>query len=83
MLRRVVLLGVLAASFAGSQVPARRTVSLVVSNGIVITVDGTRRVLNRGSVAIDGRDIVAVDTVEAIAARFRGCLLYTSDAADE
>jgi 5-methylthioadenosine/S-adenosylhomocysteine deaminase len=72
MLRRVLLLGVLAASFAGSQVPARRAVSLVVSNGIVITVDGNRRVINRGSVAIEGRDIVAVDTVEAIAARFSG-----------
>src|SRR4249920_2400841 len=72
MLRRLLLLGVLAASFAGSQVPARRAVSLIVSNGIVITVDGNRRVINRGSVAVDGRDIVAVDTVEAIAARFSG-----------
>ena len=72
MLPRLLLLGVLAASFAGSQVPTRRTVSLVVSNGIVITVDGNRRVIDRGSVAIDGRDIVAVDTVAAIAARFRG-----------
>ena len=38
----------------------------------MITVDGNRRVIARGSVAIDGRDIVAVDTAEAIAARFRG-----------
>ncbi len=72
MLRKVLLLGVLAASFAGSQVPSRRTVSLVVANGIVVTVDGNRRVIPRGSVAVDGRDIVAVDTAEAIAARFRG-----------
>src|SRR5436190_23441147 len=64
--------GVLAASLAASQAPARRTVSLVVANGIVITVDGSRRVISRGSVAIDGRDIVAVDTADAIAAGFRG-----------
>jgi 5-methylthioadenosine/S-adenosylhomocysteine deaminase len=72
MLRKLLLLGVIAASFAGSQVPQRRTVSLVVTNGIVITVDGNRRVIPRGSVAIDGRDIVAVDTAEAIASGFRG-----------
>jgi 5-methylthioadenosine/S-adenosylhomocysteine deaminase len=72
MLRKLLLLGVIASSLAGSQVPARRTVSLVVANGIVVTVDGNRRVIPRGSVAIDGRDIIAVDTAEAIAARFRG-----------
>src|SRR5258708_24785372 len=72
MLRRVLLAAVLAVSFAGIQVPARRSVSLVVSNGIVITVDGNRRIIPRGSVAIDGRDIVGVDTTEAIAAKYRG-----------
>jgi 5-methylthioadenosine/S-adenosylhomocysteine deaminase len=72
MLRKLLLLGVIASSLAGRQAPARRTVSLVVANGIVITVDGNRRVIARGSVAIDGRDIVAVDGVEAVAARFRG-----------
>jgi 5-methylthioadenosine/S-adenosylhomocysteine deaminase len=50
--------------------PARRSVSLVVSGGAVVTVDGTDRVLSPGAVAIDGRDIVAVDTVDAIAGRF-------------
>jgi len=49
-----------------------RTVSLVVTNGVVVTVDGARRVIDGGAVAIDGRDIVAVDTAAAIAARFRG-----------
>ena len=72
MLRKLLFLGVIATSFAGSQAPVRRQVSLVVANGIVVTVDGSRRVLPRGSVAIDGRDIVAVDTADAIAARFRG-----------
>ena len=66
------VIAVVAASFAGRQAPARRTVSLVVANGIVITVDGNRRVIPHGSVAIDGRDIVAVGTAEGIAARFRG-----------
>ncbi|MGE3488616.1 MAG: amidohydrolase [Vicinamibacterales bacterium] len=63
----------LAAPLFRSAVSARQVtdVSLVVANGIVITVDGTRRVLNPGSVAIDGARIVAVDTPAAIAARFR------------
>ena len=33
---------------------ARRTVALIVTNGIVVTVDGSRRVLTPGAVAIDG-----------------------------
>ena len=37
---------------------------------MVVTVDGNRRVIEHGSVAIDGRDIVAVDTSAAIAARY-------------
>ncbi|MFM8532276.1 MAG: amidohydrolase [Acidimicrobiia bacterium] len=48
----------------------RTAVSLVITNGIVITVDGSRRVLNPGAVAISGRDIVAVDTPAAIAGRY-------------
>jgi 5-methylthioadenosine/S-adenosylhomocysteine deaminase len=72
MLRKLLLLGVIAASLAGTQVPARRTVSLIVANGIVVTVDGNRRVIPRGSVAIDGRDIVAIGTPEAIAAAYSG-----------
>jgi 5-methylthioadenosine/S-adenosylhomocysteine deaminase len=72
MLRKLTLLGVVAASLAGIQVPQRRIVSLVVANGIVITVDASRRVIAHGSVAIDGRDIVAVDDAASIAARFRG-----------
>ncbi|HEX8028839.1 MAG TPA: amidohydrolase [Vicinamibacterales bacterium] len=52
-----------------AQQPAAAT--LVINNGIVITVDGTRRILNPGSVAINGNQIVAVDTPAAIAARFK------------
>ena len=50
---------------------APRQVSLVVANGIVVTVDGSNRILNPGAVAIDGSDIVAVDTTENIRRQFR------------
>jgi len=50
--------------------PDRRPVALVVTGGIVVTMDPERRVLWPGAVAIDGRDIVAVGTPEAIAGRF-------------
>ncbi len=46
-------------------------VSLIITNGIVITVDGSRRILNPGAVAINGTDIVAVDTPAVIASRYR------------
>ena len=61
-----------AACAAGSGQPARRQVSLVVTHGTVITMDGAGRVVADGAVAIDGPDIVGVDTTEAIAARFIG-----------
>src|SRR3954469_16255846 len=72
MVLRVLLLLAAALSAASVQVPAPRTVSLIVANGMVVTVDGGRRIIPRGSVAIEGRDIVAVDTADAIAARYRG-----------
>src|SRR3954463_7179909 len=72
MVVRVLLLLAAALSAASVQVPAPRTVSLIVANGTVVTVDGGRRIIPRGSVAIDGRDIVAVDSVEKIAAGYRG-----------
>ena len=50
----------------------QRQVSLLVTNGIVVTIDGGSRVINPGSVAIDGADIVAVDTAGAIRQQFRG-----------
>lgn len=46
------------------------SVSLIVANGIVVTVDGSRRVLNPGSVAIDGARIVAVGSPVAIASQY-------------
>jgi 5-methylthioadenosine/S-adenosylhomocysteine deaminase len=61
-----------AAAQAQGPAPARRAVALVITNATVVTVDGTRRILSPGAVAIDGTDIVAVDTPAAIAAGFRG-----------
>src|SRR5678815_4943225 len=49
---------------------ARRRVTLVVTGGIVVTQNATRQVLNPGAVAIDGADIVAVDTPQAILAGY-------------
>ena len=49
-----------------------RQVSLVVTGGAVVTVDTAGRVIPVGAVAIDGTDIVAVDTAENIAKQFRG-----------
>jgi 5-methylthioadenosine/S-adenosylhomocysteine deaminase len=48
-----------------------RSIALIVTNGIVVTMDATGRVLQNGAVAIDGSDIVAVGAPADIAARFR------------
>jgi 5-methylthioadenosine/S-adenosylhomocysteine deaminase len=73
MLRQIAMpAAVLLALAAAQPARARRTVSLVLTNGVVVTVDRDKRVIQRGGVAIDGRDIVAVDTTERIAAGFRG-----------
>jgi 5-methylthioadenosine/S-adenosylhomocysteine deaminase len=47
-------------------------VDLIVYNATVVTMDGSGRVLPRGAVAINGRDIVAVEPAEGIAARYIG-----------
>src|SRR5579872_6741395 len=69
---RQTLLVLLVLAAVGVSAQQRRTVSLVVTNGIVVTVDRDKHVIQRGGVAIDGRDIVAVDTAERIAADYRG-----------
>ena len=50
--------------------PARRSVALVIAGGTVVTMDRAGRVLAPGAVAIDGREIVAVDTVDVISTHF-------------
>jgi 5-methylthioadenosine/S-adenosylhomocysteine deaminase len=48
-----------------------REVALVVANATVVTMDGERRVIERGAVAIDGSDIVAVGASSAIHAEYK------------
>jgi 5-methylthioadenosine/S-adenosylhomocysteine deaminase len=55
---------------AGAQTP--KVVSLIVTGGTVVTVDGTRTVIPRGAVAIDGTRIAGVGTAADIARRFTG-----------
>jgi 5-methylthioadenosine/S-adenosylhomocysteine deaminase len=50
---------------------APRQVSLIVTNATVVTMDAGRRVLTAAAVAVDGRDIVAVDTAAAVAKAYR------------
>lgn len=69
MRRPVCLVPVLMAAMAAAQGP--RAVSLVITNGIVVTEDADHRVIQRGAVAIDGRDIVAVASAETVAGRYR------------
>jgi 5-methylthioadenosine/S-adenosylhomocysteine deaminase len=58
-----------------------RQVSLVITNGIVVTLDGGNRVITPGAIAIDGSDIVAVDTTNNVRRQFRG--RQTIDAAGQ
>ena len=60
----------MAAAVLSAQQPGGRNVSLIITGGAVVTMDGAGRVLRPGAVAIDGRDIVGVDTPEAIAQQF-------------
>src|SRR5947207_2136558 len=69
MLKRIGALVLVAAGALVAQ-QAQRQVALVITGGTVVTMDSAGRVLSPGAVAIDGRDIVAVDTPDAIAARF-------------
>jgi 5-methylthioadenosine/S-adenosylhomocysteine deaminase len=66
LLRLLVALIALGAAAHGAQ----RQVALIITNGTVVTMDGSRRVMTPGAIAVDGRDIVAVDTPQAIAAAF-------------
>jgi len=68
-MRRVLIVCAVAAVSLGAQ--ARRSVSLVVVGGTVITENAAHRILTPGAVAISGSDIVDVDTPAAIAARYQ------------
>jgi 5-methylthioadenosine/S-adenosylhomocysteine deaminase len=68
---------VLVCLLVGTVVPAAwpapkvRRVSIIITGGVVVTVDADRRILSPGAIAIDGRTIVAVDRPEVVAASFR------------
>src|SRR3954463_11327643 len=66
---RVILAGLVASSLVLAQ-GQRQAVSLILTGGTVVTMDGSGRVLSPGAVAVDGRNIAAVDTPSAIAAKF-------------
>ena len=71
--RAIAIAALLAAPLALQTVAAQQpaTATIIITNGIVVTVDGTRRILNPGAVAINGTEIVAVDTPAAIASRYK------------
>ena len=69
MLTRIAALLVAGATVVFAQ-SSQRQIALVIAGGTVVTMDPAGRVLSPGAVAVDGRDIVAVDTPDAIAARF-------------
>ena len=71
---------VLAALAAAAQ-PPRRLVSLIVTGGTVLTQNGGHQTFSPGAVAINGAEIVAVDTPDAIASRFTAA--ETIDARDQ
>jgi 5-methylthioadenosine/S-adenosylhomocysteine deaminase len=48
-----------------------REASLIVTGGTVVTMDGSRRVIAPGAVAVDGSAIAAVGTASEIGAQFR------------
>ena len=74
-MRTAAILGAVALAFAfagGCGRSGARAVSLVITNGTVVTRDPSGRVLDGGAVAIDGPDIVAVGAAAEIADKFRG-----------
>ena len=71
-MRMVVTAFALAGLTAAGAAQAPRRVSLVITGGTVVTMDPGARVLPGGAVAIDGDAIVAVGTVDAIRAGYRG-----------
>ena len=64
---------------AGCSAQGTRTVSLLITNGQVVTMDGARRVLPSGGVAVEGDHIVAVESSPELAQHFRAA--QTIDAA--
>jgi 5-methylthioadenosine/S-adenosylhomocysteine deaminase len=64
-----VVIGLVVAGVAAGAGQAQ-SVALLVSGGTVVTMDGTRRVLSPGAVAIDGERVVALGTPDEIARQY-------------
>src|SRR4249919_250393 len=71
-MRRALVVALIGLTSVVLDARAPRAVSLILTGGTVITIDAARRVIPHGAVAIDGTDIVAVDTAEAVAAGYMG-----------
>jgi len=69
-MRRQLLAVFLAAGTIAAGQLSQRTVALVITGGTVITENASHQILTPGAVAIDGTDIIAVDSPEAIGSRF-------------
>jgi 5-methylthioadenosine/S-adenosylhomocysteine deaminase len=68
---KLLLLLALSACALGARAQTPRQISLLLSGGVVVTVDGSRHIYDPGAVAIDGSTIVAVGPAGEIAARFK------------
>jgi 5-methylthioadenosine/S-adenosylhomocysteine deaminase len=62
----------LAAMVVVSAQTGPREVDLLVTGGTLVTVDAAGQVIPSGAIAIEGTDIVAVGTADAVAKQFRG-----------
>ncbi|MGI8789175.1 MAG: amidohydrolase family protein [Pyrinomonadaceae bacterium] len=49
----------------------KQTVDLIVQNGMVVTMDANKRVIENGAVAVSKNEIVAVGTADEIARKFK------------
>jgi 5-methylthioadenosine/S-adenosylhomocysteine deaminase len=60
----------LTAVFHAEPAFAKQRVDLIVAHGTVVTMDGTRRILDDGAIAVQGDAIAAVDSNASIDARY-------------
>src|SRR4029078_9261968 len=75
---RALLMALLALAIVPLPGQGPRRVSLVLTGGIVITIDAARRVLRTGAVAIEGSAITAVGSPAEIAAGYAGEVIDTT-----
>src|SRR5207247_9926218 len=69
--RSAILVVSLLLAIDGAAMQAKEGVDLIVAGGTVITMDGARRVIENGAVAIRGERIVAVGAASELAGRYQ------------